>query len=543
MDLAIGDDLWGDDQKSFLASCREPLALKLDGAPMAVNRSFGDAGFVSGWSGAEDTGIWSIGTSSHLLLVAKRSLQDHLLVIAGGPFIPFGMTNEISIWIGGNRVFLALLGQADLFCALRFPFPAVNAGAVIDIELRLTSVVSPQSLGIGPDPRELGFFVQSIGVHSADADIALLYPHATFPGVVPDAQGLFPPLEVAAVTDWQHPYPEIVHEAISPEALDDRADDTEVRAPASLWGESPLSMADNAFGHGLIKGWSDPEEEGVWSIGQSSLLSLLAEEDLNDHDLVIVGKPFLPPLESNQISAWLDGQEVCTAVLERPGEITTFHVPLPEMSKGDVVTVELRLASSFSPSSLGLSTDDRQLGFFVHTICAQRVEDGAPDVETRAPAPLWSDRPVSTASGASGDTGLIAGWSYPEEEGVWSIGQSSLLSLLAEEDLNDHDLVIVGKPFLPPLESNQISAWLDGQEVCTAVLERPGEITTFHVPLPEMSKGDVVTVELRLASSFSPSSLGLSTDDRQLGFFVHTICAQRVEDGAPDVETQPRASH
>jgi uncharacterized protein DUF6311 len=116
--------------------------------------------------------------------------------------------------------------------------------------------------------------------------------------------------------------------------------------------------------HNLANGWAPPEDWGVWSDGNESLLTLnLAEEPVSDMDLEIDGFGFINPKSHRQgIEVSVNSQKIGEFEFSRhyrsgsrsfriPREILAGHSGLTE--------IKIRYSDADSPARLGLYLDPR----------------------------------------------------------------------------------------------------------------------------------------------------------------------------------------
>lgn len=124
----------------------------------------------------------------------------------------------------------------------------------------------------------------------------------------------------------------------------------------------------------LLEGWSDRESWGVWTNGARAGLQIDTELDSEpggaaDYGIQLYGRAFVTPGHPMQrIRFEIDGvlfQEV-DATTEQP----TFSILIPStfFDSKKSITIEIITPDAISPSSLGLSSDGRVLGYGLQSV-------------------------------------------------------------------------------------------------------------------------------------------------------------------------------
>jgi hypothetical protein len=116
--------------------------------------------------------------------------------------------------------------------------------------------------------------------------------------------------------------------------------------------------------HYLANGWAPPEEWGVWSDGDESLLTLqLAKEPVADAVLEMDGFAFINPKSRRQvIEVAINSKKVgefAYSADEHPG-LRSIRVPREALAGRDgIVEIKLRYSDADSPARMGLYLDPR----------------------------------------------------------------------------------------------------------------------------------------------------------------------------------------
>ncbi len=101
---------------------------------------------TTGWSDQEDWGIWSLGKKS-LFQFAKPEKPCKAIRFKGNYF---NGDEKTKVWINGT-----LLGEFILANKIINIDNQSFSGDSVKIELGHSNIISPTSLGIGKDPREM----------------------------------------------------------------------------------------------------------------------------------------------------------------------------------------------------------------------------------------------------------------------------------------------------------------------------------------------------------------------------------------------------
>ncbi|TIX19151.1 MAG: hypothetical protein E5V44_02690 [Mesorhizobium sp.] len=124
---------------------------------------------------------------------------------------------------------------------------------------------------------------------------------------------------------------------------------------------------------------------------------------------------------------------------------------------------------------------------------------------------------------------LLTGWHIPEEWGAWTGEPWATLSLRVPNPGKPAKLRIAGMAFLAPQDPTQtVTISIAGQVIgfLNFTAQQPTTEMAFDIPKALSSDNEIV-VTLAVAKSYSPRQLGLSTDDRMLGFGLTDIAVDQ----------------
>ncbi|TPK82017.1 glycosyltransferase family 39 protein [Mesorhizobium sp. B2-4-17] len=135
------------------------------------------------------------------------------------------------------------------------------------------------------------------------------------------------------------------------------------------------------------------------------------------------------------------------------------------------------------------------------------------------------DPPAEVAQVSNQPYRLLTGWHTPEAWGVWTEKPTATLSLRVSKPGRPAKLRIAGIAFLPPQDPTQtVTISVAGQPIGSLnfTAQQPRIEASFEVQ-ENLLPGSEVIIKLTIEKSRSPVQLGLSTDDRILGFGLNEI--------------------
>ena len=143
---------------------------------------------------------------------------------------------------------------------------------------------------------------------------------------------------------------------------------------------------------------------------------------------------------------------------------------------------------------------------------------GAEGPDSPAGKRLWPPDPVQL--GPRQAAALIIGWSYPEEGGVWSVGDVAVLVVTPPEGTTRVNLAFI--PYAAPGATRRIRVKAGNQEVSD--LERArGERTVVTIDAP--TPGRPFRISIHCERCQTPAELLESEDERALGVHLTRIWA------------------
>jgi hypothetical protein len=184
---------------------------------------------------------------------------------------------------------------------------------------------------------------------------------------------------------------------------------------------------------------------------------------------------------------------------------------------------ELRIASAIATT----------LCLLVFAGCG-RSDNALSDVSSPSPAPASSANTTTDRSyhygtkinfGASGNAALcrVSGWNSPEAESTWTDGQSAKLAFTVPPASNPITFKAVVSGFVKPpdLPSQPVTVVINGQQVGHWDIAAKG-VVQMDIPA-QFTQNGRLELEFRLPKAASPSSLGMSIDERVLGMCFYEL--------------------
>jgi hypothetical protein len=261
----------------------------------------------------------------------------------------------------------------------------------------------------------------------------------------------------------------------------------------------------------FYRGWnldSDP----VWSRDTDAVLRIDAARFAQPVALAIRIRTFNPDTatpKTLQIAS--PGHDTVAVRITRTG-VQTVLVRTPVMAQ-DATSgfVTLSLESPQSPAQLGLSRDDRLLGFHIIDI----REDVVP---LTLPLDL-RDPKTSTEV-------LASGWDRIEEgTGVWSLTAAPQIALPGHLDLADVPALAFELDTLPRPRDHpplQIELWSAGRRLVVWDFAQSTS-GTWICPVVHSPTGQGFEITFRINALASPAMLGINADPRMLGLLLRSI--------------------
>ncbi len=153
------------------------------------------------------------------------------------------------------------------------------------------------------------------------------------------------------------------------EAMPRRGDAVRVQKPPVILG-CWLQIAESRYASGFFKdGWSDVENDGIWSVGARSRILFTLDKSQNDLSFTLDCWPLTP----GEFDVWVNGRKLKKwTFLNCERTQRTFRLSLPSPKRRFLIS--LCNPNPASPFALGLNDDRRTLGLYVHAL---RIDVGS----------------------------------------------------------------------------------------------------------------------------------------------------------------------
>ena len=263
----------------------------------------------------------------------------------------------------------------------------------------------------------------------------------------------------------------------------------------------------------LQKGWSLPDQKGVWTVGEASLVvpirpgrgTLLLDLALDPQEVFGVTR-------GCQVTILVDGKPLPPRRFAGNG---TWRIPVPDTTGANALALTLRARSCGAGSQRGVRLEKLHLLRDTH----------APPPKAHRDSTLirfgWNEASHTMLAGD--------GWGTPEDAFVWAIGGVSVLRLQVPPNGARHTAILDMRPHTwdgaPSLQRVVVHA--DGQRVAALHL---WERLSVALPLKPLAGQDFV--ELR----FHNLDADYPTDDRRFHFgkpFAWALASVRIMPGLP----------
>uniref|UniRef100_UPI003B3B234E hypothetical protein n=1 Tax=Rhodopseudomonas sp. TaxID=1078 RepID=UPI003B3B234E len=124
-------------------------------------------------------------------------------------------------------------------------------------------------------------------------------------------------------------------------------------------------------GLSLVRGWSDSEPTGTWTIGPRATLKIDASPEIQPKDLEIEGLGFFGGVHDH---VWIEIK--VNGHIARRASLTSaaasfnerIGIPEPDRNPSAPIEIDITIRSPAIPASLGVSNDPRELGIFVRRV-------------------------------------------------------------------------------------------------------------------------------------------------------------------------------
>ncbi|WP_395944855.1 glycosyltransferase family 4 protein [Brevundimonas sp.] len=302
------------------------------------------------------------------------------------------------------------------------------------------------------------------------------------------------------------------------------------------WGE-PVALSD--LKSALVSGWHRLEKALVWSnAGPATLLMPLSSPPM-EGGVLRLG---LSTLVNQMVGVAVNGVDMGNWNVGPKGEV--YEIPLQSSLVGSLLWLEIRPSTTWKPSALVWSNDNRSLGIALSQIelidadvafqssAIPALRGRRKSIPDRGPRPTAASSPNGVfefTSEGNGREALLQGWHEMEAGHVWSTGSCSLQ-------------IAPPKPFSPRLRVT-LSAYLP-QTVEMFVNGRSSALWWVSDGEPQVFEADVsesvsphdsaVTIDF-IATAAVPAVMSDTPDGRALGVALGRLWFEGVKARPPSV--------
>jgi hypothetical protein len=280
-----------------------------------------------------------------------------------------------------------------------------------------------------------------------------------------------------------------------------------------------LSVADWARTCVRYGAWLPETAVGCWLAGRAAQIVLALDERPAGSLLIGLdaGHPLAAHSRRVRLRLSANGHPVASfsATRDRPWLLgARARIPAEALTGATALELDFATPDALSPRRLGLSGDDRRLGFLLSSLVVH------------APPRLTPGAPLEFADGGDGLRALSRGWSAPEAGGTWTDGPSaSLVFALDGAAAQQIELTLETlAAHLPGRRPLGVEVRVGGERIA---LLRYGDAQPaarrIALDARHVDRHGELSLSLRIARPRSPHELGHSEDRRRLG-----LCLARV---------------
>jgi hypothetical protein len=296
---------------------------------------------------------------------------------------------------------------------------------------------------------------------------------------------------------------------------------TETSAGVTLALGEPLDLTGPDWAGGCVRyGTWLPETGGCWIAGREAGITLaLADQPTGSLLLQLWGShPLAAHIRHARLIVESNGHALGTfkvSAADQDIDGGRMCIPLTAV-RGSLIDLTLRAPDVVSPLALGLSDDDRQLGFLLHKL----VVLATPHYEIGSM--------LDFGAGARGLAALGGGWSEPEPAGCWSNGPNAMLLVRIDDAPRALELTLDADPYIgQPGRRIIVDVLANGRRTGTLTYDNDDaeRLTTRRVTIAPR-RGDLpgeLALTFRIRQPASPAQHGLSGDRRKLGIFLRSL--------------------
>ena len=299
-----------------------------------------------------------------------------------------------------------------------------------------------------------------------------------------------------------------------------------------------LNLADTGIDEpSLIAGWSFPEPGGRWTLGHEATVAWDIRGHEEDLTLRVDGFALLyekTPLR--EIDLWANDRRIASWRFQiDAASPLPARIPIPRklIRNRDVLMLTFRIRNPFCPAELGISPDTRALGLHLCSLTLKTAVDRLAKVgDTLNLADTGIDEPS-----------LIAGWSFPEPGGRWTLGHEATVAWDIRGHEEDLTLRVDGFALLyekTPLR--EIDLWANDRRIASWRFQiDAASPLPARIPIPRklIRNRDVLMLTFRIRNPFCPAELGISPDTRALGLHLCSLTLKTAVDRLAKVGDTP----
>ena len=282
----------------------------------------------------------------------------------------------------------------------------------------------------------------------------------------------------------------------------------------------PVTFSNTGSGYQwLLEGWSSSEEAWTWGVENRMKMIIRALESQPYPRLIAFAADVYQPRDAQRNTVEISIGWVPSTRWPFAGNTGEFPqrlllLPRDEIAPASGVDIAFCIDRLHSPVDFERSLDDRPLGLRLHQLMACQTLD------------ISANEVVSFQRGGNGVQYLDDGWSHPELEGTWSVGEvSGLILPLKGKARGNPELEFEWQPYRGrAYRIDAISVKINnGADQSLVPQQEDFQITRLQAGLSKASGQDVLVLRFRIRNTHIRHLRPEDGETRQLGFRLRRI--------------------
>lgn len=290
--------------------------------------------------------------------------------------------------------------------------------------------------------------------------------------------------------------------------------------------KAKINLGQDRQSYHLMEGFAEQENSGVWTSGNKAVLQIAIPRSMQGRQLFckLCGHVFLHQDKKKRQFVKIFGQKKLLAQKEflfpNAASPIYFKIP-PEISKAKTIFLTFVLPDSASPKSLGISSDARNLAYYLKSL---QLADNQNELFFATSLKESEGASVIDFSDQKKESYFILGdgFSHPDATGVWTDGENCYLRINIPKSLLYKEIagVIEFHTFL----DQEFSFYWEDYKSGSWKFPHDRSLKKVHFTIPEKINKTVTPIlQFKIKHPKAPVSYNLNKDRRRLGLFLRKI--------------------